>query len=240
MNKTFRYLFGIESRHIKRNCILVPFLTAQMLEDFQVRNYKRARLYGIGNSPFFTFIVTGMGAGFVGDAVLYLADAGCKNIFLFGSCGLVSEEIKYLSIADLVSPFRCYGYEGFSDLLLRHHIKPGLFFAHRWLLKKFLEFSNNKVKRVNCATVASLKLEEELIGTFNRKAIDVLDMECSAFFSAAAHTGLRAISLFYISDVVKDKPFYRKESLQERIKLNNSIKEGAYILCNFIKENLTD
>ena len=48
-------------------------------------------LYSAGSNNHFSLIHTGIGPALLGDAVLYLKEAPCKNLILFGSCGAVEE-----------------------------------------------------------------------------------------------------------------------------------------------------
>ena len=87
MNK-FETLFGVKESTIKSTCIITPFLRKGLLKDFGIKNFSKGKLYSTGNSELLTLICTGMGAALTGDAVLYLNNTSCKNIILFGSCGL--------------------------------------------------------------------------------------------------------------------------------------------------------
>jgi purine-nucleoside phosphorylase len=178
-----------------------------------------------------------MGPALVGDAVLYLKETPCQNIILFGSCGLVNEK-DGLSIGSLVSPFKCYANDSFTKMLLESDIRPKAFYAHKALLEKFLNANQNThIRKVTCSTVSSLKLEQDFLGLFKERDIEVVDMECSAFFSAAAFAGLKAIALFYITDIIKKKPFYSGLGPVLKSKLHFSVKNAANLLCEFIKKN---
>jgi purine-nucleoside phosphorylase len=233
----FEALFGIRKSQVKKSCILLPLLHKLILREFKVRKISRGKLFGSGNANDFTLIHTGLGPSLVGDAVLYLKETPCQNIVLFGSCGLVTEK-EGLSIGSLVSPFKCYANESFSEMLLESNIRPKAFYAHGALLEKFLNaHPNAHIRKVTCSTVSSLKLEEDFVGSFLEKEIEVVDMECSAFFSAANFTGLNAMALFYITDIIKEKPFYRDLGPILKLKLFSSIKNAVNLLCEFMKMN---
>ncbi len=232
----FEALFGIKSSRIKKNCILLPLLPKGLQNEFKIDNFKRGKLYAAGGNNDFTLIHTGMGAGFTGDAVLHLKKSRCKNVMLFGSCGLVKAR-SGLSIGSLVSPVKCYANESFTELLLAKNVEPRVFYAQDKLLAEFLKYGQRAgLKEVNCSTLASLKLEEEMVDLFIRKSIDVVDMECSAFFSAAAFSGLNAIACFYISDIIKDKPFYLSLDSDSKSALSCAIKKAAGLVCEFAKK----
>jgi purine-nucleoside phosphorylase len=205
----------------------MPLLTKNILNALGVKNFSRGKLYGTGNSKSFTVIHTGVGPTLLGDAVLYLEDTPCRNIILFGSCGLV-REVKDLNIGGLVAPFESYSLESFSDML--HGNKDGwkIFEPDAILLKKLLEI--DKIKKVKCVTIGSLKLEEDYIDIFKEKGIEVADMECSALFSAAEHIKRSAIALFYITDIINKKPFYLDLNPKDRSAVSSSIKSAINIL----------
>lgn len=234
----FEALFGIKNSQVKKNCLILPLLQKGILDGFNIKDFSRGRLYGVGNNNDFTLIHTGLGAGFVGDAVLYLKETPCQNMILFGSCGLVNPK-NDLSLGSLVSPVECYANESFTELLTGSGDAPLAFHPHRGLLKSFLVANPEaKIREVICSTLASLKLEEGMADIFTEKKIDVVDMECSAFFSASNFTGLKSAALFYISDIIKKQPFYNKLDSKSRLKISFAIKKSSTLICEFIRRNL--
>lgn len=237
--KKFEALFGIKEKEIKKTCILSPFTEKGILEGLGIKAVKQGKLYAAAKGNGFTFIHSGIGAGFTGDVILYLKETQCRNIIFLGSCGLVREK-DGLAIGSLVTPFRSYAYESFSNLLLGKGERTQIFSAHQILLEDFLKTNYDAgIKRVTCATLSSLKLEEEMLDTFRLHNIDVLDMECSAVFCAAGALGLKAIALFYISDIVKKVPFYSQFTPALKSALSAGQKKAGRILGDFIRERLT-
>ena len=228
----FEALFGIKESDIKNTCVLMPLLPSGALKEFGVKNLSRGKIYSSGNTPSFTLINTGVGSGFTGDAALYLSKTNCKNIILLGSCGLVTSS-GGLNIGSLVTPAECYAMESFTDMLLKYHTFK-TFYPDTPLLESFLNYNKN-VQKVNCATLGSLKLEEEYTCLFAEKSIQVVDMECSGFFSATAQKQIKAMALFYISDIINEKPFYEKFSSEDEIRLSSSIKSAIISICSFVK-----
>ena len=100
----FETLFGIKESEIKNTCVLVPILPKSVLSLFEIKGLSRGKIYSSGNAENFTLINTGISALFAGDAALYLANTGCKNIILFGSCGLVRSSGN-MTIGSLVAPY---------------------------------------------------------------------------------------------------------------------------------------
>lgn len=233
----FKELFGIEGSQIKRTCIVMPLGQKELIRKFKINNFKRGKLYGAGSSPELSLIYTGMGPAFVGDALLYLKETSCRNVILFGSCGLVSSR-KGLSIGSLVSPSLAYASESFSKMLLERKIGEEVFYPNKDLLGSFLKVSAKlPIREVTCATIPSLKLEEELLASFIEKDIDVVDMECSSFFAASRYCGFKSMALFCVSDIIKEKPFYEDFDLNTKLKLSSAIKNAAGLLCEFIQKN---
>jgi len=234
MNR-FETLFGIKESEIKKTCILLPIARKDILARLGIKELLKGKLYNSSNSKYFTVIHTGMGPAFLGDAVLYLDHTQCQNIILFGSCGLVKEE-ENLDTGSLVMPDKCYALESFSQMLLEEKKDWQALYGDNTLLQSFSK--SNNAKKVTCATLGSLKLEEGYVDIFEQKQIQVVDMECSALFSAAKYIKRKAMALFYITDIINKKPFYKKLAPEDKTALLSSIKSASDILCEFIQKNL--
>ncbi|MCX5687894.1 MAG: hypothetical protein NTV71_04590 [Candidatus Omnitrophica bacterium] len=228
----FETLFGIKESEIKNTCVLVPILPKSVLSLFEIKELSRGKIYSSGNTENFTLINTGISALFAGDAALYLANTGCKNIILFGSCGLVKSSGN-ITIGSLVAPIECYAMESFTNMLLKNNDFK-TFYPDKTMIEFFLN-DNKDVQKVSCATLGSLKLEEESKDLFAEKNIQVVDMECSSIFAAGTHKHLKTIALFYVSDIINEKPFYEEFSPNDKLKLLSSIKSGVKSICKFIK-----
>ena len=215
----------------------MPFISKEILRRFEIERLERGKLYHTAGSSDLTVIRTGMGAGLVGDAVLYLKDTPCRNVILFGSCG-AARESKDFSIGTLVAPAQCYGAESFTDFLLQGKTGEKAFEADKELLRDFLTINRDAgIRQVNCLTVASLKLEEERLDSFIAQGIEVIDMECSAFFSAASFAGLKVMAVFYVSDIIKNKPFYVDLDPDEKSKLSSIAEAPRNSYANLSKNN---
>ncbi len=230
INFKFKALFGIEARQVKRSCVMLPMFFKGILDDFGVKGLYRGKLYAAGSSDKITVIQTGIGAGFVGDAVLYLKNTDCKEVILLGSCGLVSER-PGLDIGSLVTVRKCYAYESFSDMLLGRIKRPKAYYPDS---KFFNAIQEDSITKVTCATLASLKMEEDMLPIFAKKKVDVADMECSAFFAAARKAGIKSSALFYISDIVNKKPFYLISQAELQQKLSGPVKEAVKLALSLI------
>lgn len=235
----FENLFGIKQTEIKETCVILPLLAKGMLNALGIKKLHRGKLYSSGQGQGFTAIVTGLGAGLAGDAVLYMKETACLNIILFGSCGLV-EAKNGLTIGCLVSPVLSYSLESFSDMLLDKEKDWKEFSSNKDLMEKFVDASGeNNIKKVKCATLGSLKLEEDRFDFFSEKDINVVDMECSSVFSAAGYMKKKAMALFYATDIINKKPFYAESDIEDKARISSSMKRAAHAICEFIKNSLT-
>ncbi len=230
----FKVIFGIDKDEVKKNCVLLPLLTKNILNNFSGLEFLRGKLYACAQEKNFTVIHTGLGPTLLGDAVLYLADTQAENVILFGSCGLV-KETDDLSIASLVVPRKAFNKESFSHTLLEDDCSSKASYPDKGLLEKLAQIKNCGIKKVDCATVGSLKLEEERIEDFVEKRIEVVDMECSAFFNACRYIKRRAAALLYVTDILKVRPFYKKLDTKIKSTLSSSINHGVNILCKLIE-----
>jgi purine-nucleoside phosphorylase len=239
-NTPFKTLFGANEHEIKKYCILLPCNVPAVLNTWKPGPWSRGLLYQVTQTKYFTVIHTRMGAGLVGDAVLYLKQTPCEALFLLGSCGLVQSTGRVpLALGSLVIPGSCYALESFSEFLLRKNLladTAGLrcFKPHKHLLENFLEkTSATNISQVRCATVSSLKLEEENLPLLQQAGIETVDMECSAFLAAAQATDLPALALFWISDSVKQQPFYHPLTTEEKDLLAAGAVKSAGLLAGY-------
>ena len=105
-------------------------------------------------------------------------------------------------------------------------------------MESFLKINKN-VKKLTCATLGSLKLEESYIDKFKEKNIRIVEMESTTLFSASAHINRKALAFFYVTDIINKKPFYEDLADADKLKLSSSIKSATNILCKFIEKNLS-
>ncbi|MCX6349526.1 MAG: hypothetical protein NTV79_08535, partial [Candidatus Aureabacteria bacterium] len=96
----FSSLFGADRSGIAPTCLLLPFARKNILGWLGVSALARGKLYRTGRGKGFTVVQTGTGAPFLGDAVLYLAEAGARNFILFSACGLL-ETARGLALGSL-------------------------------------------------------------------------------------------------------------------------------------------
>lgn len=236
---TFRLLFGLEKSQIRKDCILVPLLAKNTCDHFGIPALARGRLYSSASNRYFTLIRTGVGPALAGDAVLHLRQTGCENIILFGSCGLVQSR-RGLAMGSLVSPALCYSAESFTELLEKRTPPWKASHADTDLRELILAHGGGAVKNATCCSFGSLKLQEERLPALRAEGIDAVDMECASVFAAASRIERRAAALFYVSDVIGEKPFFAPLSDSDRTALDTARQTGARILCNCIRKKPSD
>jgi purine-nucleoside phosphorylase len=225
---TFQKLFAVSPSQIREDVIITPFLK---LEYFRINGRsKKGFLFEVLNEDDFSVIKTGIGASFVGDALMYLKEAKIKRVYFLGSCGAISN----LDIGDLVLVSKALNMESFSNILNRK-FSPSFINAEDHLYKKFLE-QNKAIKQTRLATVGSLSLEEGILPLLNRHRIDVIDMEVSAFICAARFLKLSYMALLYVTDILRGKSFCRDLTNPEQLTIQKSRQEAISLLCEFIRK----
>ncbi len=234
----FKSLFGLEPEDVQESCIVLPCINKDLLAAFGVGDVRRGKLYGFAQGDGFTLIHARIGACFAGDIVLYLRETAARQVFLFGSCGSTGG----LDIGRLVMPVRCFAKESFSSLLYEAEPGPGrIFYPDERLADVFFNgIKGGRVDKATCMTLPSLKLEEALGQQFKDFGIDVVDMECSAFFAAASKAALPAVALFYVSDIINSKPFYADLNEFDQKSMKTGMTYGIEALCDFLRKSPGD
>ena len=236
---TFSILFGAKASTIKKTCVLVPFLTKEILKEFGIETLSKGALYSVGDNGSFSVIRTGVGPTFLGDAVLYLEEASCENLIMFGSCGAARENAE-LAIGNMVLIEKALSQDSFTNTLLKNNIH-GEYHPDKALHNKFISGEYEKtLRKASCLSIGSLKLEEEYLKAIDSSSIDVLDMETAPFFAACGEAGKKAVSILFITDILGRFPYYMALEKENREIFRNITRKSASILCSIIKKNLTD
>ncbi len=233
----FETLFGVKREQVKKTCILLPIMPKGILKQFGVPELLRGKIYSSGNGARLTLIRTGVGPALAGDAVLYLGDTACKNIILFGSCGLV-ETGTGLHLGNLLCPSRAYAAESFTRLMEGDGPPWRMYYPDKKMYDQLLDSTDVDITSASCLSIGSLKLQDAMLQTFKKEAIQAVDMECASVFAAAARAGLQAAALFYATDVIGEKPFHAELSSEDKAILKSAIRDAVHILCGFIETKL--
>lgn len=233
----FKTLFDVDPSLIQKTCVVVPFLMPGLLKALGIEGLKKGKLYATANTDEFTFIKAGIGTLLVGDALLYLEQTNCQEILYFGACGLV-HETERLTIGSLVCPKVCLSFESFTDTLLRHTNKITAQYPDPVLFQSFLNNDlGQKIQPVTGMSIGSLKCEESYKEFFDEEGIEVIDMECSAFFSSARHIQKRAIALFYVTDIIGKKSFFEPLEPKDKLQIDHAIQTACDAIRAFCKRD---
>ena len=106
------------------------------------------------------------------------------------------------------------------------------------LSRQLLDSTDVDITSASCLSIGSLKLQDAMLQTFKKEAIQAVDMECASVFAAAARAGLQAAALFYATDVIGEKPFHAELSSEDKAILKSAIRDAVHILCGFIETKL--
>jgi purine-nucleoside phosphorylase len=141
-----------------------------------------------------------------------------------------------ITLGSLVAPSKCYPMESFSQWLLKRELTSTYSTPQKDFYNNFLQKNREEqISTVSCCTVSSLVLEEERHEDLIYKGIDVVDMECSAFFTGAESVNLKALALFFISDIIGKKPFYLSLSIKDKLTILNAGKRAAKLIYRYFK-----
>lgn len=226
--KTFQKLFAIDPRDIRQDVIITPFLNLEYFSQDNKNKISRGFLFEVLNGEFFSVIKTGIGASFVGDAVMYLKQTKAKRVYFIGSCGAVSN----LEIGDLGLVDKALNLESFSNILNKD-ISHSFIDSRNNLYRRFLQ-SNNNVKRLNLASVGSLSLQENILPLLKKCDVNIVDMEASSFLCASKFLRFSNLALLYVTDIILTKPFYRDLTNRERTVIQQARQKAISLICDFI------
>ncbi|MFC1709643.1 hypothetical protein ACFL2J_06285 [Candidatus Omnitrophota bacterium] len=227
---TFRKLFGVNKNEIRQDVIVTPFLNLEYFLRNKGSRINRGFLFEVLTEKYFSVVKTGVGSTFVGDCIVYLKDTPCKRLYFIGSCGVISK----FNIGDLIIVNKGLAWESFSRILNRKNTY-NFINAENKLLRKFLSL-NKDIKKANSASLGSLSLQDEILHSLRKKEINIVDMEVSAFLSAAKYFKLPGLALLYVTDAVTNKPFFRDLNKKEREAIKSSRKKTISLICDFIQK----
>ncbi|MBF0531636.1 MAG: hypothetical protein HQL23_00900 [Candidatus Omnitrophica bacterium] len=225
--------FGLDPKTFPPNCVFAPLVSAPLLAALGIPKLNKGFIFSAGIGKHCALIQTRVGAAFAGDALLLLKDSPIKNYVLFGSCGLIASPQERDSAA-LFCPVKSLARESFSRLLKKQDSQPDYAEPDQTLCQKILALSP-AILPATCATVGSLYLETIYHADFCRDKVDIVDMECSAFFNAARYCQRQAAALFYASDHVGlTDPYLPPDAAADKImKKNHNI--ACICLSNLVK-----
>lgn len=223
----FTTLFGIPPAEVKEHCVIVPFLPNRLKDNLGIETLHQGKFFSAAQGDGFTLIKSGIGAPFVGDVTLYLKDTACRQVLLFGACGLTQAHSR-MHIGSLVCPDQAANLESFSHTLSHTWTLMDYTYPDGTFLSKLMDL--HQIPSGKCATVGSLKLEDDNINFLLKNSIDLVDMECSAFFNAARRVRIAAAALYFVTDIVKEKPYYRTLDEEDLDLIHQGLDAAADII----------
>lgn len=233
---TLQRLFGVTAEEIKEDVIITPFLNAAYFVPTAKFRKAKGFLFEVLTQKEFSVIKAGVGASFVGDAVLYLADTPCRRLYFIGSCAGLSPH----KVGDIVYAEKAFAAESFSELLEKQSIDGSpCVVAKNNLSAEFLQFCRTQKQRIpaaSIATVGSLSLERALFDSLKVQGVGGVDMEASAFFSAANSRSVPCLALLYVTDIIAKRSFFRSLTAEERKAIAAARQHAITLLCAFIRQ----
>ncbi|NTU60133.1 MAG: hypothetical protein HGA98_03635, partial [Deltaproteobacteria bacterium] len=209
-----RVALGCEPGEVARDVILTPFLPlkafARHVDGGTRRDLAPPFFYSGFTAEFrghpVTVLLTGVGPSRVGDCAALLSLTPARRLLFAGAVGGLRED---LAVGDLFLPAGAGDGEGFSRYLRRPFREiaagaeavacPG---GLRGRLGDFLRARGVPTREGRVFTIGAFAAESaENLETLAELGYDALEMELSAFYSAAAHHAFEAAALAYVSDL---------------------------------------
>lgn len=225
----FKTIYGIDKKEIHTTCVIVPYLSKNLLSYLGVTKIFKGQFFSCGTGTKITLICSRIGAPFVGDSVLYLKNSKCKNIIFVGSCGILNKK-SVIKKGSIVVPDISFNLESFSDLLLRNNKKLNSSKPSSDFLSQIINLCDFKLNKVRCASFGSIALENQYVDFLNENLIDVVDMETSAFFAASKYINIKSVAVLYATDFIRTNDLF-KQKTQE---YNNIIEISLNSICELI------
>ncbi|PLX38924.1 MAG: hypothetical protein C0608_11630 [Deltaproteobacteria bacterium] len=241
---------GCAPEDIAPNVIITPFMPLRAFRrHFDADSIKELSppfffdgLTGVRGGKRITVIRTGIGPSRVGDCISILSMTPAKNLLFIGAVGSLSDGHQ---IGDIFLPSEAADGEGytrylrssFSELVAsaaRVSCNGGL----EGRLEKFLEVEGLNVKRGPVFTIGSITFESnENLETIKDSGFDAIEMELSAFFSAAAHHDLGFAALTYISDLPLRSSLWDEKSDNETKRLKETYRSIPILSMDFFSSS---
>ncbi|MDR2772990.1 MAG: hypothetical protein LBB93_05940 [Elusimicrobiota bacterium] len=227
----FFSFFAIKPQEISQNCIVCQNydLSLFMSAGGKIHNGLFVKTIQTKNAT-----IIGLKNNFAaGDAVFLLRDTACRNIFLFGACGVFGG----IKIGSAIAVERAYNLESFSTMAQSLDNKTAdfeYFSSSKTITDNFcLKNPELDIIKTNSACVGSLFLESKLEKFFAKNNIGAVDMESSIIFCASNLAQIPAACFMYASDKVGGQPNVLTDTQKARI--SSTRKSLASSLKSFLK-----
>ncbi|MFH1798702.1 MAG: hypothetical protein ABH844_05135 [Candidatus Omnitrophota bacterium] len=220
--KMFKYCFGLSAKDFPEGVIVTPFIPLKQFGRHceSVKTFKGRLFSGIivqKNDRCFAVIQSGIGKSLIRDAVMLLGSTPVKHVIFLGAAGGINDT-------------------AIGDLVLCENNR-----ADKAYLKSAEEFFKRQIKdervfkKGNIFTVDSLMDEtEENLCDIKKKGFIAIDMELSAFYSAAAEIKRKAVALVFVSDLPLEKPIYERLREEEHKRYKSIVEESIHLSTGFV------
>lgn len=239
---TVKRLFGVNAEDIKENVIITPFLNVEYFARSASSEKAKGFLFETLTQDQFSVVKTGVGASFVGDAIMYLRQTPCTRLYFIGSCA----SLPPYDVGDIIVTGKALAGESFSDVLQKNTNACSFVVAENNLSDDFFEFYHTtkegkyhtqQVQVASIATLGSLSLQSALFDSLEQQGIGGVDMEVSAFFSAANKVEAPCLAVLYVTDTIAKKLFFRNLTTEERKTIKVSRQQAITFVCDFITQH---
>jgi purine-nucleoside phosphorylase len=231
-----RTVFGCEPEAVAPTVVLSPFVPLKAFRRHvqKVVAELAPPFFFKGFSAVFkerpvTVIHTGVGPSRIGDCLGFLALTPARRVCFAGAVGALNPEYQ---LGEFFVPTAAADGEGYSRYCREPFPQLAaaapvvacpaeadggpdvLLAAEKLCLHRGLVF-----------TVGSIAFESpENLRTLRELGFDVLEMELSAFYTAAAHHGFAATSLTYVSDLPLTRSLWQEKTAEEREALRRAYR----------------
>jgi purine-nucleoside phosphorylase len=248
-----RLLFKVEPEEINEDVIIAPFWEPRIFEPLtdsvsllSEANLRRLWNLSVGGKRI-SYLLSGVGAPVVLDAVFALSCTPCKRVIFIGAAGALEGT---MGLGDIIIPEYSISGDGASRYVTpnrveesdcfgqRHYPDPEMFGLIRSAAgpaagEYGVPWHIGKTFSVDTIFAEFGHLEE-----FVQLGCDSIEMETAALFKAARVSGIKAGAVFIVSDNI-----YRKKSLYTRTRTDldrvNLIRDKVLtriVLESFLRE----
>ncbi|HSH68649.1 MAG TPA: hypothetical protein VK997_01940 [Deferrisomatales bacterium] len=222
-----RTVFGCDPEIVSPNVVLSPFVplkafrrhvqevVAELAPPFFFKGFRAV----FEDHPV-TVIQTGIGPSRIGDCLGFLSHTPAHRVCFAGAVGALNPAYR---IGEFFVPtaaadgegYSRYCRESFPQLAAEAPVIPCP--EAPGTLDALLAAEALRLHRGRVFTVGSIAFESpENLRALRELGFDALEMELSAFYTAAAHHGFQAISLTYVSDLPLTRSLWQEKTTEER------------------------
>ena len=225
-----KFLLGADPKYIAERVLFTPFLPLQLfkkeftdIEKMFSGKSEYKGFTGMLNGERITVIRTGMGTANIGDILMWLGGHIKKAVFA-GAVGALDQSYQ---IGDYFIPIEAIEGEGFSRYTRDNPEKIFMGSKHVQLDPNIIEKCQRySVAKGKLFTIGGIVFEEDkmFLEFLKNQGVDAIDLETSAFYTAAQKGNIEALAFHYVSDLPPHKLFYEKYSKEDQLKLNYALE----------------